>query len=106
MHYQNAHQLMQDKRLRQLIRKKQRLSFLFALTIIVLFFGYILVIAFTPGAFSVGLAAGGVINLYLLVSVGLIILICILMNVFIALKARDSHEDIHELVRQFKKEDT
>lgn len=105
MRYENAHQLMQDERLRRLIRKKQRPSFLFALAIIVLFFGYILMIAFAPGALSVGLAADGVINLYLVVSVGLIVLVCVLMNLFIALKARDRHEDIHDLVRRLKEED-
>lgn len=105
MHFENFHQLLEDERFRKVIWKKQRLSLLFSLAIIILFFGFILVIAFAPRVLSLGLAAGGVINLYLALSVALILLICVLMNLFIAIKARDKHEDIHDLIRIIREED-
>lgn len=104
MHIHNIHHLLQDERFRKIIWKKRQLSVFFALGIIVLFFGFILVIAFYPGLLSFTVDAKGVINLYLLVSVALIILVCVLMNLFIALKLRDRHEDIHELIAQIRKE--
>lgn len=104
MHYENIHQLLEDERFRKVIRKKQRLPQLFSLAAIFLFFGFVLVIAFAPGILAVNLGADGVINLYLVLSVLLIILICVLMNLFIALKARDKHDDIHELIRILRAE--
>jgi len=98
MHYENIHQLLADERFRKVIRKKQRLPVIFSLAAIFLFFGFVLVIAFAPGILAIEFGANGVINLYLILSVLLIILICVLMNLFIALKVRDNHDDIHELI--------
>lgn len=104
MHYENIHQLLEDVRFRQIIRKKQRLPLLFSLTAIFLFFGFVLVIAFAPGVLAVEFGTDGVIKLYLILSVLLIILICVLMNLFITLKARDNHDDIHELIEILREE--
>lgn len=100
MHIQNIHDLLEDQRFRAAMRRKQRLSLIFASTICILFFGFILIIAFAPGVFSATVDAHGVINLYLLVSVGLILLVCVLMNLFVVLKQRDRHEDIHRLIAE------
>jgi uncharacterized membrane protein (DUF485 family) len=104
MHIHNIHDLLQDKRFRKIIWKKRQLSVFFALGVIVLFFGFILVIAFSPGLLSPTVDREGVINLYLLVSVALIILVCVLMNLFVALKLRDTHEDIHELIDEIRED--
>ena len=45
MHIHNIHHLLQDERFRKIIWKKRQLSVFFALGIIVLFFGFILVIS-------------------------------------------------------------
>ncbi|MEX2524021.1 MAG: DUF485 domain-containing protein [Gammaproteobacteria bacterium] len=104
MHYENIHQLLEDERFRKVIRKKQRLPLLFSLAAIFLFFGFVLVIAFAPGLLAVEFGEDGVIKLYLILSVLLIILICVLMNLFVTLKARDNHDDIHELIGILREE--
>lgn len=71
---------------------------------ILLFFGFVLVIAFAPGLLSMTVGGAPVINLYLLLSNLLIIMVCVLMYVFVGIKARDTHEDIRELIAEIRRE--
>lgn len=96
--------LLADERTRKIIRRKQRLPFLFTLLIIILFFGFVGMIGFAPDILSIKLTQDGVLNLYLVLSAALIILVCILMNIFVSLKLKDDHEDIHELIREYGEE--
>jgi len=105
MHVHNIHELLQDRRFKRIIWRKQRLSIAFALSIIFLFFGFVLVIAFAPGLLSMGLGGERVINLYLLLSNILIIMVCVLMYFFVSLKARDTHDDIRDLIAELKRDE-
>ena len=98
MDAEEPERLLLDEKIRLAIWRKQRISLVFSLVLALLFFGLVLVIGFAPSLLSPKLP-GGVITVYIVVSAFLLIIVCALMNLFVAIKLRDSHEDIRELIK-------
>lgn len=102
MHLENIQNLLNDERFKSVLWHKQRVPLFFSIAIIVLFFGFVLIIAFAPGLLSLKLTDA--ISLYVFISVALIILVCILMNSFVAIKIIDKHKDIYELIIELRRD--
>ncbi len=67
----------------QLVRRKQRLTWSLTAAMLVIYYGFVLLVAFAPGALGQSLS-GGVTSVGMLVGVGVILLSFTLTGIYVA----------------------
>ncbi len=87
----------------QLVKRRDTLSWVLSALVCVMYFGFILMIAFAPGVLTQPIAADSVIPLGMLMGVGVILVSCALTGVYV-FKANQSFDPIvEEIVREASK---
>ena len=67
----------------ELVRRRATLSWTLSAIVCVMFYGFILLIAFAPGVLTAPIAAGSVIPVGMLIGVGIIVVCCLLTGVYV-----------------------
>lgn len=67
----------------ELVRRRGRLAWILSAIVCVIFYGFILMIAFTPGFLTTPIAAGSVIPMGLPLGVGVIVVCCLLTGIYV-----------------------
>ena len=67
----------------ELVKRRGRLAWTLSVIVCVIFYGFILMIAFTPGFLTAPIAAGSVIPMGLPLGVGVIVVFCLLTGVYV-----------------------
>jgi uncharacterized membrane protein (DUF485 family) len=75
--------IMEDPRYIDLVRRRARLAWMLSVIVCVMFYGFILMIAFTPGILTAPIAAGSVIPVGLPMGVGVILMSCLLTGIYV-----------------------
>jgi uncharacterized membrane protein (DUF485 family) len=75
--------ILQDPRYLELVKKRGRLAWTLSIIVCVIFYGFILMIAFTPGILTAPIAAGSVIPVGLPLGVGVILASCLLTGIYV-----------------------
>lgn len=75
--------ILQDPRYLDLCAKRGRLAWTLSVIVCVIFYGFILLIAFAPAFLTEPIAAGSVIPIGLPMGVGVIVICCLLTGVYV-----------------------
>lgn len=75
--------IMQDPRYIDLVKRRARLAWTLSVIVCVMFYGFVLMIAFTPGILTAPIAAGSVIPVGLPMGVGVILGSCLLTGIYV-----------------------
>lgn len=75
--------IMQDPRYLDLVRRRARLAWTLSVIVCLMFYGFILLIAFAPGFLTAPIAAGSVIPVGLPMGVGVILGSCLLTGIYV-----------------------
>jgi uncharacterized membrane protein (DUF485 family) len=75
--------IMEDPRYVDLVKRRARLAWTLSVIVCVMFYGFILMIAFTPGILTAPIAAGSVIPVGLPMGVGVILGSCLLTGIYV-----------------------
>ena len=75
--------IMQDPRYIDLVRRRARLAWTLSVIVCLMFYGFILLIAFAPGFLTAPIAAGSVIPVGLPMGVGVILGSCLLTGIYV-----------------------
>jgi uncharacterized membrane protein (DUF485 family) len=87
----------------QLVRQRNTLAWTLSALVCVMYFGFTLMIAFTPDILTQPIAADSVIPLGMLLGVGVIVLSCILTGVYVHRANQTFDPIIQEIVREASK---
>lgn len=98
-----ASHILNNPRYRQLIRERDSLAWTLTACVLVLFYGFILLIAFAPDFLTQTISSTSVIPVGMLLGVGVIVLSIILTGIYVA-KANNKFDPmIEELIRDASK---
>jgi len=87
----------------ELVKRRGRLAWTLSVIVCVIFYGFILMIAFTPDVLTAPYAAGSVIPVGLLMGVGVIIASCLLTGIYVY-QANQSFDPLFdEIVKEASK---
>jgi uncharacterized membrane protein (DUF485 family) len=75
--------ILQDPRYLELVQKRSRMAWTLSAIVCVIFYGFILMIAFTPGFLTSPISAGSVIPIGLPMGVGVILASCLLTGFYV-----------------------
>jgi uncharacterized membrane protein (DUF485 family) len=75
--------ILDDPRYLELVKKRGRLAWTLSVIVCVIFYGFILMIAFAPGVLTTPISATSVIPLGLPMGVGVILVSCLLTGVYV-----------------------
>lgn len=67
----------------ELVRRRARMAWTLSAIVCIIFYGFILMIAFTPGILTAPMAAGSVIPMGLPLGVGVIVVCCLLTGIYV-----------------------
>jgi uncharacterized membrane protein (DUF485 family) len=87
----------------ELARRRGRLAWTLSAIVCVIFYGFILMIAFTPDILTAPIAAGSVIPLGLPMGVGVILVSCILTGIYVYEANRVFDPLFEEIVKEASK---
>lgn len=104
MNHDIRSRLYSDERIRRLVARKQRYTFVLSLLVLAIHFGFVLVMAWRPDWLSARLAADGMDLRGMLISFILVLLVYSVMFVFVRRKIAENNADIHELVERISNE--
>ena len=95
MQDQTIKHIQQNPKFQELIRKKTRLSWLLSLVMLVIYYGFILMIAFSPATLGQSLSGG-------VTTVGIPIGIMIILSVFVitGIYVRRANTELDQLTRE------
>jgi len=79
----------------ELVKRRGRLAWTLSAIVCVIFYGFILMIAFTPGILTAPYAAGSVIPVGLLIGVGVIVVSCLTTGIYVY-QANQSFDPLFE----------
>jgi uncharacterized membrane protein (DUF485 family) len=75
--------IQQNPKYLELVRRRGRLTWTLSAIVCVIFYGFILMIAFTPGFLTEPIFAGSVIPIGLPLGVGVIVVCCLLTGIYV-----------------------
>jgi len=75
--------IMQDPRYIDLVKRRARLAWTLSIIVCLMFYGFVLMIAFAPGILTAPIAASSVIPVGLPVGVGVILGSCLLTGIYV-----------------------
>ncbi len=87
-----------DPEFQHLVKKRQRFSLILTSIILVVYFGFILTIAYAPSIFAIPIATGSVTTLGIPVGLGIILLSFILTGIYV----RKANKDFDEILNRLK----
>ena len=78
-----SNKIQQNPKYLELASRRGRLAWTLSAIVCVIFYGFILMIAFTPGILTAPISAGSVIPLGLPLGVGVIVVCCVLTGIYV-----------------------
>lgn len=75
--------ILKDPRYQHLVARRGRLAWTLSVIVCVIFYGFILLIAFAPGFLTAPIAEGSVIPVGLPMGVGVIVACCLLTGIYV-----------------------
>lgn len=78
-----SNKIQQNPKYLELASRRGRLAWTLSAIVCVIFYGFILMIAFTPGILTAPIAEGSVIPLGLPMGVGVIVVCCVLTGIYV-----------------------
>ncbi len=98
-----ASKIQSNPKYLQLVSRRDTLSWTLSAIVCVMYFGFILLIAFAPGVLTQPIAADSVIPVGMLVGVGVILASCVLTGVYVYKANTDFDPIVNEIVREASK---
>jgi uncharacterized membrane protein (DUF485 family) len=98
-----ANKIQNNPKYLQLVKQRDTLSWILTAIVCIMYFGFTLMIAFTPGILTQPIAADSVIPFGMLIGVGVILTSCILTGVYVYIANNTFDPIINEIVREASK---
>ena len=95
MQDQTIKHIQQNPKFQELIRKKTRLSWLLSLVMLVIYYGFILMIAFSPATLGQSLS-GGVTTVGIPIGIMIILLVFVITGIYV----RRANTELDQLTRE------
>ena len=95
--------ILKNPKYLQLVRQRDVFAWTLSAIVCVMYFGFILMIAFTPDVLTQPIAADSVIPLGMLIGVGVIVVSCILTGVYVYRANQTFDPIVNEIVREASK---
>lgn len=75
--------IQKNPKYQELVMRRSKLAWTLSAIVCVIFYGFVLMIAFTPGILTAPIAAGSVIPMGLPLGVGVIVVCCLLTGIYV-----------------------
>ena len=98
-----SNKIQQNPKYLELASRRGRLAWTLSAIVCVIFYGFILMIAFTPGILTAPIAAGSVIPVGLPLGVGVIVICCVLTGIYVYEANRVFDPLFEEIVKEASK---
>ncbi len=98
-----ASKIQNNPKYLQLVKKRDTLSWTLSAIVCVMYFGFTLMIAFTPDILTHPIAADSVIPLGMLIGVGVILASCVLTGIYVYIANQTFDPIVNEIVREASK---
>ncbi len=98
-----ANKIQNNPKYLQLVKKRNALSWTLSAIVCIMYFGFTLMIAFTPDILTQPIEADSVIPLGMLVGVGVIFASCILTGIYVFIANQTFDPIVNEIVREASK---
>lgn len=98
-----ASKIQSNPKYLQLVKKRNTLSWTLSAIVCVMYFGFTLMIAFTPDILTQPIAADSVIPVGMLMGVGVIVASCILTGIYVYIANQTFDPIVNEIVREASK---
>jgi uncharacterized membrane protein (DUF485 family) len=98
-----SNKILNNPKYRQLVKQRDILAWTLSALVCVMYFGFTLMIAFTPDILTQPIAADSVIPLGMLIGVGVIVLSCVLTGVYVYRANQTFDPMVQEIVREASK---
>ena len=98
-----ASKIQNNPKYLQLIKQRDTLSWTLSAIVCIMYFGFTLMIAFTPGILTQPIASDSVIPVGMLLGVGVIITSCILTGIYVFIANNTFDPIVNEIVREASK---
>jgi uncharacterized membrane protein (DUF485 family) len=82
-HQQTADRIQNNPKFHQLVKSRNSLATILSIAVLVLYFGFVLMIAFAPGVLTAPISETSVIPMGMLIGVGVIVASIILTGVYV-----------------------
>ena len=98
-----SNKIQQNPKYLELARRRGRLAWTLSAIVCVIFYGFILMIAFTPGILTAPISAGSVIPIGLPLGVAVILVCCVLTGIYVYEANRVFDPMFEEIVKEASK---
>lgn len=98
-----SNKILQNPKYLELASRRGRLAWTLSAIVCVIFYGFILMIAFTPGILTAPIAAGSVIPVGLPLGVAVILVCCVLTGIYVYEANRVFDPMFEEIVKEASK---
>jgi uncharacterized membrane protein (DUF485 family) len=98
-----ASKILKNPKYLQLVKQRDALAWTLSALVCVMYFGFTLMIAFTPDTLTQPIAADSVIPLGMLIGVGVIFFSCLLTGVYVYRANQTFDPIVNEIVREASK---
>jgi uncharacterized membrane protein (DUF485 family) len=98
-----AGKILKNPKYMQLVKQRDTLAWTLSALVCVMYFGFILMIAFAPDILTQPIAADSVIPLGMLLGVGVIVVSCLLTGVYVYRANQTFDPIVSEIVREASK---
>jgi uncharacterized membrane protein (DUF485 family) len=98
-----AGKILKNPKYLKLVRQRDTLAWTLSALVCVMYFGFTLMIAFTPDVLTQPIAADSVIPLGMLIGVGVIVFSCILTGIYVYRANQTFDPIVQEIVREASK---
>ncbi len=98
-----AGKILKNPKYLQLVRQRDTFAWILSALVCVMYFGFILMIAFAPDILTQPIAADSVIPLGMLIGVGVIVFSCVLTGIYVYRANQVFDPIVNEIVREASK---
>lgn len=98
-----ASKIQNNPKYLQLVKQRDTLSWTLSAIVCVMYFGFTLMIAFTPGFLTQPIAADSVIPVGMLIGVGVIVASCVLTGIYVYQANQVFDPIVNEIVKEASK---
>lgn len=98
-----ASKIQNNPKYHQLVQKRNTLGWILSALVCVMYFGFTLMIAYTPDILTAPIASDSVIPLGMLLGVGVIVASCVLTGIYVYIANSTFDPLVHEIVEEASK---
>lgn len=98
-----AEKIQNNPKYLELVKRRDKLSWTLSAIVFVMYFGFTLMIAYTPDILTAPISAGSVIPQGMLIGVGIILASCISTGIYVYIANTKFDPIVHEIVAEASK---